>query len=837
MRLVNASMLVGLVLVGVPILLHLLMKAKPKHVVFPALQLILSRKKNNQRRLRIRHWWLLFLRMLVIALLVLAIARPKLPAANYQLNFRETLTLLGILMFGAVGYILLIRRWKQNRLPNHLFKTKRIYARLGIGAAILFALAGLVAWPYQQRIVAEMKEPVMEDLPVAAVYLFDTSVSMEYQFENQTRLEQAQELVRTHLDKLPVRSKVAIGETSGENELAFHADLLSARTRLNELKSVANQESWNQQLFEAIRLHEQDAESLGFQWEDPLEHEEQEHSSNVESDQEGREDQFLREIYLLTDLSKTSWKLEAASLLKERLVKRKRIHLYLIDVGVEKPQNRTLTQLKISNENPLPGETVTLETTLKQTNLAGETCQVELLLNSPQGELVTKEKQSVTLEEGTSQPVSFPLTQMNERWLQGEVRIKDPDPLEQDQVQFFTIQQKSPPPILIVSESLAEAFTLQEVLAPEEFRKKKQAPFDVTFITPAELSSKNLGEYHVVCLVNVVSPSEEDWHQLHQYVEEGGGLAIFLGTTASLQEAYNVPAALHILPVERIRGFVTFTPPEQLEILQPSHDLFRFFQQKSGIGTITGVDFFRVWGVDPHPEARRIAQFTDSRKLPAILERNISQGRVLLITSGIDLVYRFSDLPVPGSTSWAFVPFAHRMMISLGGEEQSPSNFTMGSEIRLLVEQKEHWKQFLLRKPNKEQSLHQLREGESHLSIKSKDARTPGNYQVLNPDHTPPLEKGFSLNLDSEEANLTKLTKEELTVLFGEDTFRMASSPEDLDRIVASDRIGMEVFPLLLTVLLVFFGVEHLVANTFYRAEDVHVAEESPLPETSPSAI
>ena len=83
MVLTHPFLLFGLILIAVPLILHLLMRAKPKKLLFPALRLIQNRKRTNTRRMRLRHLALLLLRMLVIALLAFALARPAVPAADY----------------------------------------------------------------------------------------------------------------------------------------------------------------------------------------------------------------------------------------------------------------------------------------------------------------------------------------------------------------------------------------------------------------------------------------------------------------------------------------------------------------------------------------------------------------------------------------------------------------------------------------------------------------------------------------------------------------------------------------------------------------------------------
>ena len=69
-------LLAGAVCVAVPIIIHLILKKKPKHLMFPALRFLQMRKKTNLQKLRIRHIILLALRCLLILVLALALARP-----------------------------------------------------------------------------------------------------------------------------------------------------------------------------------------------------------------------------------------------------------------------------------------------------------------------------------------------------------------------------------------------------------------------------------------------------------------------------------------------------------------------------------------------------------------------------------------------------------------------------------------------------------------------------------------------------------------------------------------------------------------------------------------
>jgi hypothetical protein len=73
----NAILVAGVALVGLPILLHLIMKQEPKRLPFPAFRFLKQRLKTNQRKLRLRHLLLLLLRMLLIALFCLTLYQPS----------------------------------------------------------------------------------------------------------------------------------------------------------------------------------------------------------------------------------------------------------------------------------------------------------------------------------------------------------------------------------------------------------------------------------------------------------------------------------------------------------------------------------------------------------------------------------------------------------------------------------------------------------------------------------------------------------------------------------------------------------------------------------------
>jgi hypothetical protein len=97
MTFVHPLLLGGLLLVGVPVLLHLIVRQKPKHLLFPAFQLLRQRHRKNQRKLRWRHLLLLALRMGLIVAICLALARPE--VFNERLRLYSDRPVAAVLVF------------------------------------------------------------------------------------------------------------------------------------------------------------------------------------------------------------------------------------------------------------------------------------------------------------------------------------------------------------------------------------------------------------------------------------------------------------------------------------------------------------------------------------------------------------------------------------------------------------------------------------------------------------------------------------------------------------------------------------------------------------------
>src|SRR5881396_192196 len=89
MTFVYPLLLGGLLLAGLPVLLHFLIRKKPRTLLFPAFRFLMQKQRSNTRSLRLRHLLLLLLRVMLIVLVCVALARPRLFHESIGLLSRE----------------------------------------------------------------------------------------------------------------------------------------------------------------------------------------------------------------------------------------------------------------------------------------------------------------------------------------------------------------------------------------------------------------------------------------------------------------------------------------------------------------------------------------------------------------------------------------------------------------------------------------------------------------------------------------------------------------------------------------------------------------------------
>ncbi|MCA9014286.1 MAG: BatA and WFA domain-containing protein [Planctomycetaceae bacterium] len=822
MSLIHPGLLVGIVLAIIPVILHFLLRSKPKKLIFPALALLQRRKIQNSRRLKLRHLWLLLLRILVIAVIVIVLARPALPPANYSLSTYELVMLLTIIVLAFLAYAGCMRHFQQQRVSQQTLNTRRTYLRGGVGALTFLLFLLLVLWPYQRRIFAEISEPlpsVAENIPVTAVFLFDTSLSMDYRQENRSRLEQAKEIASQHLSNLPAQSRVSVLHSSSEDIAPYQSDLAAVQSRINSLKTSAYSLFLDDRLRTAVNRQEDDFKRS------------QTEQQSSPSAPPGA-DQYIREIYLYTDLARSAWKSQPSQLIKQQLEKLKWLGIYIIDVGVTNPQNIGISQIKLSRESLTLGNSVTLKTEIVSAGITAENTLLELFTQNDKGQLIKRDQRplstvsssaensetnsSAATNQGSQLEMSLP--HISQHITQGELRITSSDPYLPDDVRYFTIVAEPPPEILIISPDTNSAQLWSDALAPEKLVALKKNRYQCHVVSLNKMESLPLEKYAAIYLINIPALPATSWRLLTEYTENGGGICFILGSDGNAPESmivsFNSEPAQKLLPLELL-GALKFIPPEFLDLENNKHSLFSYFQNLGGTTELSSMEVSRFWRVQPANRGQVIATYTDSRHSPAIVEQPLGQGKVVVITTGVD-AEGWSQLLF---ARWSYLAFADQLTRYLIHTKINRTNYLAGEVASY------QWpasvsppQAFLLRTPDLKQLPIEVKSGSHQISIP--DTTIVGHYQLSdNFSNQTRLSTGFSVNASPGESNFQPLTAAELDQILGKDRYSLTRDMEGLKRTIRTGRLGVEIFPLLTTILLIFFCLEHFTANFFYEVD------------------
>ncbi len=246
----------------------------------------------------------------------------------------------------------------------------------------------------------------------------------------------------------------------------------------------------------------------------------------------------------------------------------------------------------------------------------------------------------------------------------GRATCEDPD-LPFDDTRYFHLPRVGASRVLVVdgdpgdTPTRSEVYFLERALAPWGGTRGGVRP-DV--ITPDGLATLDPEVHRVVFLANVADPRPFG-PRLIEFVRRGGSVVIGAGENVTA-ERYN--AALGAVLPSELRKPRALTAEDEpgVPLALPGGDegLFAPFA-RSGRAGFTRVRSRRVLTLEPYDdtdEIRTLLRYEGG--LPALIERQVGGGRVLLWTSSFDLGW--SNLPLQA----VFMPLTQRLVTWLGGE-------------------------------------------------------------------------------------------------------------------------------------------------------------------------
>jgi hypothetical protein len=359
-----------------------------------------------------------------------------------------------------------------------------------------------------------------------------------------------------------------------------------------------------------------------------------------------------REVVLISDFQRGGWRGEEGARLPEGTV--------LTPVPVQGSLDRSnvsVTAVSLARTSFSNQERVTVTAGL--TNRSDRPISGQSLTLEVAG--IPAATKPIQMEPGGSTSVSFDPVTVSSRNMRGTVRLSD-DALATDNAFNFVISPEEPVRVTVVDRGGAAAgLYLAGALAVGESPR-----FEVTTRAIDQVSDDDLRRSSVVVL-NDVAVTAGAARRFARFVEEGGGLFVATGPRASWpQEVDLLPGAIGN-PVDRTRGDAA-----RVGALEFAHPVFEPFRAPRS-GNFATIPVYGYRSIASGKDAQVLAKFDGTA--PAVLERRVGNGRVLLWASSLDITW--SDIPTRG----VFVPFVHQSMRHLSGYTEPRPWLTVGQVL------------------------------------------------------------------------------------------------------------------------------------------------------------
>ncbi len=804
MTFLHLSLLAGGLLALVPIALHMLGRRQPKAIPFPAIRFVRQTAVQAQKGWTVKRWLLLLMRVLLILLVALTLASPRVPSADFA-NYM-LIGLFGLFALLATGVA-----------------ATAFASRKGIGILAGSILASLLLWgltlfwSVATSLGSTQKVLPTGTGPIATALVIDTSPSMNYQYRNRTRLDEAKEMAGWLMDRLPIGSQIAI--VNSDATVRLHADRASANRQLEKTIVEGRASAISQRIASSIDALRQ---------------------SELER----------REVYVLTDLSDVAWRDADSAGIAAKLAKGKgngesgeeNVLLQIIDVSapLNEKKNWGLRKVGLSQQSTVPGASISLEVEVEGFPGSGaEQMSVELHTEAidrnlvvrgdsvVQPELTLVDKQLVEVPDGGAAFVRLTWKEIAGGTNHAQVRLSRPDPLAIDNIAYLSVEAKVQGESLVVANDPRDAQLIS--LAVEPFEESSSGEGEDALPSRRKTHVENYGklgiaplqDYANIILYDPFDIDADTCDKLRGWVEGGGGLMIVLGSSyRTAEELMNAPVS-RLLP-----GVVKRTTRRDRDdrgvVLSPAaqnHPIWSIFERPVTEIPWAAYPVFRHWDIeDLNPEAFPLMRFTQS-ELPAITEEIRGKGRILTWATPYPEPFshpqgaEWSELYRTTSAEWpGFALFLGTVRYLASWSDQQLNYFV--DQPAILNNDPSLPPKYQLFDPAGEQTSVEAN-GDTLLCNYT---RFPGTYRLKGLRPQGPVVRGFSVNVQPEEISLNRVAENVLDLAIGPENFRIAKERTDVESSIGEGRHGRDLTPYIMVMVVMLFMAEQTMASRFYAS-------------------
>jgi hypothetical protein len=793
MTFLNWTMLLGFAAVAIPIVIHLLNRRRARVVDWGAMQFLLASLTAQNRRIRLEEMLLLALRCLLIALVVLALARPLLPSRP---GVPWALVLPAILV-GAVCAALAGAFWTSRRL------------RWGLLAAAggLLLVAGVAA--AAEQLSQRRLWPAGGDARDVAIVL-DASDSMSAAGDGETSFDRAVKEARTVVRSLRAGDAAVVLLAGSAMETPVPAPVSEREhllTALEEASPVGGSLNAPDALAAAT-----DALAAG---------------SNPG-----------KRIVLITDGQRLGWNLRSdarwgyVSAGFDGLPTRPRTILRILPT-LRAVRNTAVDGITLSRRVVGTDRRVGID--IRVANTGDETFEPEPVRLSVDGQAIAEQRP------GEIGPGSAATTRFEHRFAAPgrhvlTARFAGTDALRADDTLHLVVDVLEELPVLVVNGS-ATAQPLESpgqlialALSPEPDPAAAQTLVAPVVIDAGDVAAAgDLSRYRAIVLADVPRLPGAVAERLERFVRSGGGLLIAPGRSA-VDRFYNEWRREDGRPLTPAELTGRIVPDEPARIIPDTldHPALRLAADESR-SDAAEARIRSYWSLAPRqdvPSVRAAGRLSTGD--PLLVERRLGRGRVVL--SALSLGPDDSNLP---SLS-CYVVALHELTAHLAEPTQPQAEVVPGEELRLELP--------LASRPGPQAvsaeaagpgglrlpAVAAVTDDALHLTFSR--ARRPGLYTLKLPADLaerlarPTAVVPFVVRRDPAESRLDPLGEGELSALARRVDLVRAQSVDELTSAVAGGTPGQELWRYILPVAAVVLLAEIALTRWIALRRRTHTA-------------
>lgn len=465
------------------------------------------------------------------------------------------------------------------------------------------------------------------------------------------------------------------------------------------------------------------------------------------------------EVYILSDFQAANWSGETPS--QDAQLRQmcqdlaSRAQLYLVGVGGGSLTNAALRTLQVPDLVAFTGRPFRVEVGIANYSPQEETRTIEVLADH-----VVRSSQTVTLSPWGEQRITLNLKIPDTSSVVVlEARIGEDGIATDNQIRRVVAVRQSLNVLLVdghPSETLSDSAAgfMRLALLPGRSGSPGGAGGDSLFqsteCTVEGLSQVDLNPVDGIVLCDVAGLGATEIARLTAYVNAGGGLVIGLGDQTD-REGFQSTLGAVLCPVDLLEFADHVDDPVHFETRDLDHPVLAPFRGRTDSGLSTA-PISRFARVKPRPEGnwQMVLPFTTGD--PAILERPLGRGRVVLVTTSLDDSWGHWVL-------WpSYVPLVNRLLQhSLEGRLRSDP-VTVGTPLRETYPEPVEGT-VLLPSDQRVDALVEITGAETALFWP--DTGRAGTYQLA---AGPPVnrQKSFAVNPDTRESDPRGLTVETL---------------------------------------------------------------------------